>query len=375
MKRVGITGAEGFLGSALMRRLQWSTDFTVSACPRSCWDHPEELVHWTSQQDVIIHLAGKNRASSPEEIYQVNVALTEKLIEALANQKRAIKVIFSSSIQESRDNEYGQSKKVAREKWHHWAESNGQSFIGLLIPNLFGPFGKPFYNSVVATFCHQVAMGEEPKIQIDAQLPLIHVDDCAWEIIRWIEHDAPINEWVEVQPHFFEKVSDILNLLLEFKHRYMKSGEMPDLDSKWKLYLFATFQSYIQWKEFFPFKLKKNTDARGSFVEVIRLASGGQVSFSTTVPEIVRGNHFHTRKMERFAVIQGKAKIAFRKVDESVVYEFYLNGEDPSFVDMPVWYTHSIENIGEEELLTLFWINEHYNELDPDTYFINVYPE
>ena len=375
MKRIGVTGAEGFLGSALMRRLQWSTDWVVSPCPRSCWESGEEMLKWTANQDVIVHLAGKNRANSPEEVYEVNLDLTDKLITALSAQKKSTKVIFSSSIQESRENQYGQSKKLAREKWHQWAEENQQSFIGLLIPNLFGPFGKPFYNSVVATFCHQVVRGESPSIQVDAELPLIYVDDCVLEIMRFIESDVLMNDMVEVNPTFHVKVSDILQELQDFQNRYLTSGEMPNLDSKWRLYLFATFQSYINWKEFFPFHLKKNTDQRGSFVEVIRLSSGGQVSFSTTVPAIVRGNHFHTRKMERFAVIKGKAKIAFRKVDESEIFEFYLDGSEPSFVDMPVWYTHSIENVGEEELLTLFWINEHYDASDPDTYFTNVDPQ
>jgi UDP-2-acetamido-2,6-beta-L-arabino-hexul-4-ose reductase len=372
--RIGVTGAEGFLGKALIRQLKLNEEFTVEICRREFWHSEQQLESWVSGLDVLVHLAGKNRSNQPEEIYDVNVGLTRQLISALERTESKAKVIFSSSIQEERDNIYGQSKRDARLLWEDWAKKNGTSFVGLLIPNLFGPFGKPFYNSVVATFCHQISKGESPTIQVDAVLPLIHVDDCARHIINWAVSVESINAaWT--MPHDFDvKVSEILDQLKSFQEMYVGRGEMPNFNSKWTLYLFATFQSYLNWDDFFPFSLKKHTDPRGSFVEIIRLNSGGQVSFSTTVPGITRGNHFHTRKMERFAVISGKAKIAFRKVDEDVIHEFELDGETPSFVDMPVWYTHSITNVGDQELLTMFWINEHFNAEDPDTFFVNVYP-
>ncbi len=372
--KIGVTGAEGFLGKALLRQLKLNEAFDVDVCLREYWHSEQQLESWVSGLDVLVHLAGKNRSSEPQEIYDVNIGLTTQLIQALEKSSSKAKVIFSSSIQEERDNIYGQSKKEARMLWQDWADRNDTYFVGLLIPNLFGPFGQPFYNSVVATFCHQISNGESPSIQVDAILPLIYVDDCVRHIIQWIVNSDRVNTaWI--MPHEFDvKVSEILAQLQSFQEAYLSRGEMPDLRSKWTLYLFATFQSYLKWENFFPFSLKKNTDPRGSFVEIIRLNSGGQVSFSTTVPGITRGNHFHTRKMERFAVISGKAKIAFRKVDEDVIHEFDLDGDQPSFVDMPVWYTHSITNVGDQELLTMFWINEHYNAADPDTYFVNVYP-
>jgi UDP-2-acetamido-2,6-beta-L-arabino-hexul-4-ose reductase len=372
--KIGVTGAEGFLGKALLRQLRLNEAFEVDVCLREFWHSDQQLESWVSGLDVLVHLAGKNRSSEPQEIYDVNIGLTTQLIQALEKSSSKAKVIFSSSIQEERDNIYGESKREARLLWQEWADRNDTSFVGLLIPNLFGPFGQPFYNSVVATFCHQISNGESPSIQVDAVLPLIYVDDCVRYIIHWIVNTDCINTaWI--MPHEFDvKVSEILTQLKSFREAYVSRGEMPNLSSKWTLYLFATFQSYLKWENFFPFSLKKNTDPRGSFVEIIRLNSGGQVSFSTTVPGITRGNHFHTRKMERFAVISGKAKIAFRKVDEDVIHEFDLDGDQPSFVDMPVWYTHSITNVGDQELLTMFWINEHYNAEDPDTYFVNVYP-
>ena len=167
-------------------------------------------------------------------------------------------------------------------------------------------------------------------------------------------------------------VSSLLKILAEYKTGYFDLGEIPKLDSPFRTNLFNTFLCYIDHPSFFPFYLKLNTDNRGSFVETAKLKSGGQVSFSTTVPGITRGNHFHTRKAERFAVIKGKARIELRRVGTDKVLTFDLDGTKPSFVDMPIWYTHNIKNIGTEELYTVFWINEFYNPDDPDTFFETV---
>ncbi|MCK9401523.1 MAG: hypothetical protein M0Q51_16210 [Bacteroidales bacterium] len=161
----------------------------------------------------------------------------------------------------------------------------------------------------------------------------------------------------------------MLNKLEKFKKDYFENGIIPDLSISFDRNLFNTFLCYIDHQSFFPFKLKKNSDDRGSFVETIKLNSGGQVSFSTTVPGITRGNHFHTRKAERFAVIKGKARIQLRKIGTNKIMSFDLDGVQPSFVDMPVWYTHNITNTGDEELYTIFWINEFFDPDDPDTYF------
>ena len=167
-------------------------------------------------------------------------------------------------------------------------------------------------------------------------------------------------------------VSRILQLLETYKTHYFQKGEMPALDTSFHRNLYNTFLCYIEHSTFFPFKLKLNTDERGSFVETIKLSSGGQVSFSTTVPGITRGNHFHTRKAERFAVIKGKARIDLRRIGTDKLLSFELDGKEPSFVDMPVWYTHNITNIGDEELYTIFWISEHFDANDPDTFFEKV---
>jgi UDP-2-acetamido-2,6-beta-L-arabino-hexul-4-ose reductase len=164
----------------------------------------------------------------------------------------------------------------------------------------------------------------------------------------------------------------VLHLLIRFNEYYFAQGIIPAIFDTNDINLFNTFRSYIDMEKYFPFRLKQNIDERGTFVETIKLGTGGQVSFSTTKPGVTRGNHYHTRKIERFTVIKGQARIQLRKIGADKIYEFFLEGSKPAHVDMPVWYTHNITNIGTEDLYTQFWINEWYDETDPDTYFEQV---
>jgi UDP-2-acetamido-2,6-beta-L-arabino-hexul-4-ose reductase len=252
-----------------------------------------------------------------------------------------------------------------------WSKREGAPFTGMVIPNVFGPFGHPFYNSVVATFCHQISREETPKLEVDGNLKLIYVGELVAEIILAIrtKKDDPayhVNHTAEA------KVSELLGILNRFKSEYQDGGNIPELKSAFEHNLFNTYRCYMDLAGYFPRKFKKNVDARGAFVEIARLGIGGQVSFSTTVPGITRGNHFHTRKIERFAVIKGKARIQMRRIGTEEVLDFFLDGDEPAYVDMPIWYTHNIKNIGDGELITVFWINEPYDPSDPDTYFVNV---
>jgi UDP-2-acetamido-2,6-beta-L-arabino-hexul-4-ose reductase len=228
----------------------------------------------------------------------------------------------------------------------------------------------------VATFCHKLTHNEEPEILTDSEVKLIYVSSLCKHIINDIkqahEADCPIIQEIHIPPDFAKKVSEMLCLFVQFKEQYLSQGIMPTLADKNEVNLFNTFRSYIELDEYFPFLLKQNIDARGTFVETIKLGIGGQVSFSTTKPGATRGNHYHTRKIERFTVIKGQAKIQLRKIGSSKIYEFSLDGSEPAHVDMPVWHTHNITNIGEEDLYTQFWINEWYDEADPDNFFEQV---
>lgn len=382
MIKIGITGQPGFVGTHLFNTLGLYPDqFIRIPFEDNFFQSKNKLESFVKECDAIVHLAAMNRHNDPEVLYQTNIGLVKQLITACEETQSTPHILFSSSTQEERDNLYGKSKKDGRRLLEQWAEKNQARFTGFVIPNVFGPFGNPYYNSVVATFCHQLTHNEQPKIEVDGEIKLIYVGELVQCIIEKIKFHS-VTPWLDTVfhcetnnhcetifiPHTSEiKVSALLQKLIVFKENYFEKGTIPNLDNAFDRNLFNTFLCYINHATFFPFKLKLNTDERGSFVETVKLNSGGQVSFSTTVPGITRGNHFHTRKAERFAVIKGKARIELRRIGTDQVLSFELDGKEPSFVDMPVWYTHNITNIGDEELYTIFWINEHFDASDPDT--------
>jgi UDP-2-acetamido-2,6-beta-L-arabino-hexul-4-ose reductase len=372
MIKVGITGQAGFVGTHLFNELSLEPDlFSLVPFKDEYFDDPLVLKSWTEQCDTIVHLAALNRHNEPEVILQTNIRLVKELIQALEGCSSCAHLLFSSSTQEDFDNLYGQSKKEGRELLMHWAENKGAVFTGLVIPNVFGPFGNPYYNSVVATFSHQLAHNETPRVDVDKKLNLIYVGELVREIRSCILNKVSDPEF-RVPSTSEYKVSEILALLENYKTAYADKGELPSLANAFERNLFNTFRNYMDIPKHFPVSLKEHSDERGSFVETMRLGLGGQVSFSTTLPGITRGNHFHTRKIERFVVIKGKARIQLRRIGTDHVIEYQLDGNEPSFVDMPVWYTHNITNVGDEELFTLFWINEFFDPDDPDTYYENV---
>src|ERR1035437_138520 len=373
MKKIGITGKSGFIGTHLSNTIYLKKEkYKLIDFEDEYFNNEKVLNEFVKNCDVIIHLAALNRHNDPDEIYRINVSLVEKLVGSLEFTQSKSHIIFSSSTQEEKDNPYGNSKRKGRELLEEWAEKSGGRFTGLIIPNVFGPFGSPFYNSFIATFSHQLCRNLEPKIEIDSEVGLIFVDELVRQILKIIENDhnkANIIKLTETSRH---KVSEVLSLLNKFTQEYFQQGIIPSIDSEFKRNLFNTFRSYIDLKNYYPFLYKLNKDDRGIFIETMKLHPGGQISYSITYPGITRGNHFHTRKIERFAVIEGEAIIKMRKINTKEVFAFKPDGNEPSFVDMPVWYTHNITNIGENNLITLFWINEFYNSNDPDTFFETV---
>lgn len=372
MIRIGITGQTGFIGTHLFNYLNLLKD-QVQLVPFEdrYFSEKSDFESFVSKCDAIIHLAALNRHNDPQTIYDTNIGLVKQLISALENTGSRPHILFSSSTQEERDNIFGKSKREGRQLLMQWAERNGAPFTGMVIPNVFGPFGNPYYNSVIATFSHQLTHDEQPRVEVDAQLKLIYIGDLVKVIWYLIKNRVSDGEY-KVSPTDEAKVTEILTLLQSFKDRYLENGIFPNLSDPFERNLFNTFVCYIDHSEFFPFKLKVNHDDRGSFVETVKLNSGGQVSFSITKPGVTRGNHFHTRKAERFAVIKGKALIQLRRIGTDKIINFELDGTEPAFVDMPVWHTHNITNTGTEDLYTIFWISEFFDPGDPDTFFEQV---
>lgn len=377
MIKVGITGQAGFVGTHLYNTLGlFPLEFERVPFEDAFFQDESVLRGFVKQCDVIVHLAAMNRHPDPQVIYETNLLLVNQLIGALNAEKVTPHLLFSSSTQEERDNEYGKSKREGRELLEQWASQNGASFSGMVVPNVYGPFGRPNYNSFIATFCYKLTHGESPQVLQDSDVNLIYVGSLCDHILGKIRvvqaSTSPVIERDLVPFDFEKKVTEILALFENFKALYFDQGYIPELKDRNEVNLFNTFRCYIDHESRYPVKLVQHADPRGVFVETIKLGVGGQVSFSTTVPGITRGNHYHTRKIERFTVIKGKACIQLRKIGTDEVLNFYLDGNEPSYVDMPIWYSHNITNIGDDELYTQFWINEWYNPEDGDTYFEQV---
>ena len=412
MIKIGITGQAGFIGTHLFNTLSLHPDKYIRIPFRDEFFQSEEALDaFVKQCEVIVHLAAMNRHNDPNVLYKTNIELVQKLIDSMERTKSKPYVIMSSSLQEELDNLYGLSKKKGRELFNQWADRNGAKFTGLIIPNVFGPFGVPFYNSVISTFSYQICNKQEPKLEVDNELKLIYVGDLVKVVLDlfpadyaekntdYADKENTVNTegtestegtentegtegtestegWLppkvlEVPYKAKYKVTELLDKLQGYYDTYVVNGIFPALDDWFEVCLFNTFRSYLP-KEHFPVKYHKHSDQRGIYVETMKFNSRGQVSFSTTLPGISRGNHFHTRKIERFAVIKGKASIKLRKYGTDEVIEYILDGEEPAYVDMPIWFTHNITNIGDKELLTMFWINEFYDPNDPDTYYEQV---
>jgi UDP-2-acetamido-2,6-beta-L-arabino-hexul-4-ose reductase len=367
---VGVTGPCGFVAGHLIRTLKASADFKVVPCPRDTFENPEDLAKFVAGCDVIVHLAGVNRGED-SEVYDRNIDLAERLIEAAEGINRELKILFASSTQRSRDNAYGKAKLCAEGLFIDWAQQGAnRQVVNLVIPNVFGPGCKPFYNSVVATFCHQLAHGVEPRIDVDAEIEFLWINDLVRAICSQI-HSLSTEQTVFLAGTAKLRVTELLAKLQGFQASHDVHNMVPDITDPLDAALYATYLFYLELDQHLH-RPTVHRDERGYLFEVIRMASGGQVFFSTTKPGVIRGNHFHTRKIEWFCVLKGEAVIRLRKVDDTEVHEFRVSGDSPQFVSIPVLHTHQIENEGDEDLLTMFWCNEIFVAEDADTYFEKV---
>lgn len=360
--RVGVTGAYGLLGFHLSVFLKTLPDVQLHRGGREIFLSPDALKDFVSGCDVIVHLAGMNRGDE-QEVAATNVQLTRDLIEACRISDIQPHILFSSSTHIYKDTLYGRSKKECAELLQSWADETGGRFTNLVLPNVFGEGGKPFYNSVLSTFCHQIANGETPVVHQDAQLEQIHAQEVSR--IIWKHIQEGITDEVRVQGRPIT-VTELLAKLKQFQELY-SHNIFPNVDDAFDRDLFNTFRSYL-YPQHYPVALTLHTDNRGSLFEAVKAHNGGQSFLSTTKPGITRGNHFHTRKIERFLVVNGEAEICLRKIFTDEVQVFKVSGEQPSYVDIPTMHTHNITNTGNQELVTLFWTHEFFDPQNSDTY-------
>jgi UDP-2-acetamido-2,6-beta-L-arabino-hexul-4-ose reductase len=352
---IGITGSEGLLGWHLKSFLH-GEGVQVKSINRQDYTQLGELV---ADLDVIVHLAGMNRGED-KEVYQTNIALTQALIEACQKNKTTPHILFSSSTHIDRDTLYGASKRECTKRFQEWSKSGGR-FTNVVLPNVYGEGGRPFYNSAVATFCHQLATGEEPKIIQDATVEIIHAQRVAeifWQAIQSPQDDLrPAGLGL--------RVSELLSRLEGMAKSYA-AHITPDLRDSHDLDLFNTYRSYL-YPTHFPVPVALHQDQRGWLFETMKSLNGGQSFVSSTKPGVTRGNHYHRRKYERFFVLSGEAVIRIRKLFSDTVQEFHVTGSSPQYVDIPTLHTHNITNVGNTELLTFFWSHELFDPQAPDT--------
>lgn len=376
MKRtVAITGAGGFIGAHLRRCLERQANVDLRLVDRADWNDPARLVVKLAGADVIFHLAGANRA--PDEVIErTNVELAERLVTALESigssagsmNERSPRIVYASSTQEVRENAYGRSKRAAGDRLLAWAERSGGDATVLVLPNVFGPGCRPFYNSVVATFCRQLATGQTPQIHVDAEIEFLSVSELVERLRQFVE--TPVAETsgrvrVEGQRRLY--VSELLVRLQKIRDAFVPGGVTPDLSDPFDRDLYLTYLSHCEpagWTR----EPQVHADARGELYEVLKLARGGQIFFSTTRPGVVRGNHWHSRKTEWFCVVRGEAVVRLRHVDGGDTAEIRVSGASPRFVAIPAFHVHHLENVGSDDLLTLFWASEIFDPADADTF-------
>lgn len=365
--KIVLTGAHGFLGWHTRLRLHALTDHEVVPVGRTDWPH---LPRHVADADAIIHIAGVNRADTEGEVREGNISLAEDLASAITTTHRPLRVVYANSIQAGNGSAYGTGKLDAGRTLASATSSTNGHFVNVLLPNIFGEHGRPRYNSFVATFVGATVAGDNVTIN-DNRVGLLHVQDAAQSLV-----DALTTEGDSLSPIAEEHgVQEVWDLLQEFHASYSPRGEIPDLSTKFRIDLFNTYRSAL-FPDHYPVQLTPHADARGAFVETVRCRGGeGQSSFSTTVPGITRGEHYHLSKIERFAVIRGTGTIELRRMFTDKVITFEASGDDPVAVDMPVGWVHNITNTGDDILFTQFWSHELFRPEAPDTFAEPVRPQ
>ncbi|WP_332833679.1 polysaccharide biosynthesis C-terminal domain-containing protein [Clostridium perfringens] len=368
--KVLVTGAKGFIGKNLVSTLDREDKYEIICIDRE--NSKEELEKGVLNSDFIVHLAGINRPKNEEEFFEGNTGLTEEIIEILKKNNKNTSILITSSIQADLDNAYGQSKKGAEEALiKYMADTKGNVFI-FRLPNVFGKWCRPNYNSAIATFCHNIARGEEVWISDPSkEMTLVYIDDVVRNIKNVIDNEKTyIPGYQNIDIEHKETLGEIVDLINSFKES-RKSLMIPNMENELTKKLYSTYLSYLPENDF-SYPLKMNVDNRGSFTEFIKSKDRGQVSVNISKPGITKGNHWHDTKNEKFLVVSGEGVIRFRKVDSEEIIEYKVSEEKLEVIDIPVGYTHSIINTGERDMVTIMWVNEIFNPEKPDTIYLEV---
>lgn len=369
--KILVTGAGGFIGKNLIQRLKYMEDITV--CPFDIDTDPALLDEYAADCDVVVHLAGINRPLDNSEYMEGNCGFTGRVVSALeqaGNTKAGI--IVSSSIQAALDNPYGISKKAGEDLVFEFAKKSGNKAVIYRFPNVFGKWCRPNYNSAVATFCHNIARGLPIKVNDpNTELTLVYIDDVVDEIIECMFGREHVKDGFGYVPVVYDvRLGQIPELLYRFSEGRRKL-ELPDFSDGFEKKLYATYLSYLP-DDDLSYPLTMHVDDRGSFTEFLRTPERGQVSVNISHPGIVKGNHWHNTKNEKFLVVKGTGLIRLRKIGTDKVTEYKVSGDKLEVIDIPCGYTHSIANIGDDDMATVMWVNEVFDPSKSDTFFEEV---
>ena len=366
-----ITGAGGFVGKNLVATLRTAGYTDLMLFEKD--DTPETLADYCRRAAFVVHLAGINRPTDPSEFYTGNAGLTDTLLADLEAAGNTAPVLVTSSTQAELDNDYGKSKRQAEEAIFAHRRRTGAAVYVFRMPGVFGKWCRPNYNSVVATFCHNVAHGLPIQVRDPAfSLPLVYIDDVVACILAAFDGQVMMDRSATPICHMHPLHEVTLGRLAELIQGFAAgrtSLAVPDLaPGSFEKKLYSTYLSYLP-SDQFSYPLEMHTDNRGSFTEFLRSPERGQVSINISHPGIVKGNHWHHTKNEKFLVVKSEGVIRFRNIFSREVIEYHVSGDKLEVVDIPCGYTHNIENVGTEDMVTVMWANEAFDPDHPDTFF------
>jgi UDP-2-acetamido-2,6-beta-L-arabino-hexul-4-ose reductase len=368
--KILVTGAKGFVGKNLIVTLERLEDLEIYQFDIDT--NPALLDTYTMDCEFVFHLAGVNRPQNASEFMEGNFGFTSELLNSLKNNHNTCPILITSSIQADLDNPYGQSKKAGEDLLFSYGQETEAKVLVYRLPNIFGKWCRPNYNSAVATFCHNIAHDLPIKVNDpNVVMNLVYIDDVVEELIRALNgKETREGDFCIVPIVHTIKLGEIVELIYSFKNSRSELS-IPDMADAFTNKLYATYISYLP-EDRFSYPLKMNVDNRGSFTEMIRTPERGQVSVNISKPGITKGNHWHHTKNEKFLVVSGRGVIRFRKVGSDKVIEYHVSGEKLEVVDIPTGYTHNIENLGDSDMVTIMWANECFDPEKPDTYFLEV---
>lgn len=368
--KVLVTGSNGFIGKNLITALKNHLYTDVYEYDKG--SAPADLEKYCREADIIYHLAGINRPEEETQYREGNVCFTQQLLALLKKSNRSCPVIYSSSIQAVLNNPYGISKKAGEDAIIAYAKETGAKISIYRLPNVFGKWCRPNYNSAVATFCHNIS--HDLPITINRRetlIKLVYIDDLVEELLGAMDgSEIRDGYFCEVPVIYLNTLGRIADLIYSF-HSIRDKLALPDMSDAFTKKLYSTYLSYLP-KDGFGNELTMHTDQRGCFTEFLKQAEFGQLSVNRLKPGIIKGNHWHNTKVEKFLVVSGKGVIRLREIFASEVITYAVDGEKLKVIDIPVGYTHQIINTGDTDMVTLIWANECFQPEFPDTYPMEV---